>query len=177
MNRSIILCGGCFWCLEAVFKDVIGVTNVVSGYCGGSTENPMYEQVCAGNTGHAECVKIDFEDEKVGLSDLLEVFWDIHDPTTIDRQGNDVGTQYRSAIFYFDDEQLGKIKHSIEELKKSKKYSGNVVTEIRKYADFYPAEAYHKDYYFNNPNNGYCRIVITPKVKKLLDHHPKLVKN
>jgi len=177
MNKKIILCGGCFWCLEAIFKKVKGVTSVLSGYAGGDVANPTYEQVCTGSTKHAEAVEITFDEDIIGLSEILDVFWDIHDPTTLNRQGNDVGSQYRSAIFYFDDGQLKIIEKSILDLKNSDKYKDAVVTEVGKFKNFFPAEEYHKDYYFKNPNNGYCRIVISPKVKKLLDYHPKLVKS
>lgn len=166
MNK-ITLAGGCFWCLEAVYKRVRGVTKVTSGYMGGTTENPTYQQVCSDQTGHAEVVQIEFDPNILSLEQILSIFWEIHDPTTLNRQGNDIGTQYRSAIFYADEEQKRIAEQSKKALTASGKYPGPTVTEIVPTSTFYPAEDYHQDYYDRNRNNSYCRIIIEPKIKKL----------
>jgi len=157
---------GCFWCTEAVFQQLKGVESVVSGYSGGQVDNPSYEQVTTGRTGHAEVCQIQFDPEQISYEDLLEVFFNTHDPTTLNRQGNDVGTQYRSVIFYHSDEQ----KETAEQVKKKLGDSGTwknpLVTEIVPFEKFYRAEDYHQNYYRNNPRQGYCRIVIAPKLKK-----------
>ncbi len=157
---------GCFWCSEAIFERVKGVLSVISGYSGGTVENPTYEQVCTGKTGHAESIQITYDPKVVSYPELLEIFWRSHDPTTLNRQGNDVGTQYRSVIFYHTDEQ----KKLAEEYKKKLNDSGAwdkpIVTEIVPYKNFYKAEAYHQDYFKNNPHQGYCSFVIAPKVEK-----------
>ena len=176
-NKSIaILGGGCFWCLEAVFQRVNGVISVESGYAGGNKLNPTYEEVSWGTTGHAEVVKIEFDPTIVSFEQILEVFWHIHDPTTRNRQGNDVGTQYRSIILYVDDAQKVIAEQSRDRLEASKFYKNHIVTEIVALKDFYVAEGYHQDYYNNNKNAPYCRIVIDPKVKKLLTSYGKMVK-
>ena len=158
---------GCFWCTEAVFQRLKGVESVVSGYTGGHTPNPTYKQVCIGSTGHAEAIQITFDPKIVSYDQLLEVFWKTHDPTTLNRQGNDVGTQYRSAIFYHNEEQ----KRLAEEYKKKLSEAGiwkdPIVTEIVPFSTFYNAEDYHQDYYNQNTYQPYCSFVITPKVKKL----------
>ena len=157
---------GCFWCTEAIFERVNGVVKVESGYAGGTVKNPTYEEVCSGTTGHAEVTQITYDPKVIAYDELLEVFWKTHDPTTLNRQGNDVGTQYRSVIFYHNDEQkrlAGKYK---EELNKSGIWENPIVTEITPFTNFYPAENYHQDYYENNPAQPYCSFVITPKVEK-----------
>jgi peptide-methionine (S)-S-oxide reductase len=157
---------GCFWCTEAVFERLRGVHSVVSGYAGGTVENPTYEVVCNGATGHAEVTQITYDPAEITYVELLEVFWKTHDPTTLNRQGNDVGTQYRSVIFYHDDEQKQLAEKYKEELDKSGAWDKPIVTEISTLTNFYPAEDYHQDYYNNNPNQGYCAFVIAPKVEK-----------
>ena len=157
---------GCFWCTEAIFQELKGVIKVTSGYSGGHLANPSYEQVCAGTTGHAECLQIIYDPKTISFDELLEVFWESHDPTSLNRQGNDVGTQYRSAIFYHDEEQRQKAEHYKDELNKSKAYSKPIVTEITKFSTFYPAENYHQDYFRLHGSQPYCSIVIRPKVEK-----------
>ena len=158
---------GCFWCTEAIFQELKGVVKVTSGYSGGKTVNPTYKQVCTGETGHAECVQVIYEPDKISYDDLLEVFFEVHDPTTLNRQGADVGTQYRSAIFYHNDQQKKKAEYYTKELNKSGAYDKPLVTEIAPYTKFYPAENYHQDYYENNKNtNPYCSVVIRPKLEK-----------
>jgi len=161
------LAGGCFWCLEAAFQDLKGVEDVQSGYAGGRAANPSYEDVCTGTTGHAEVVQITFDPQVVTFEDLLHVFFTIHDPTTLNRQGADVGTQYRSAIFYHSPEQKTAAERVIAELQAQKLWDEPVVTELRPLTAFYPAEEYHRDYFRRNPNQGYCRAVIAPKVAKV----------
>ena len=161
------LAGGCFWCLEAAFQDLKGVENVQSGYAGGRVANPSYEDVCTGTTGHAEVVQITFDPQVVSFDDLLHVFFTIHDPTTLNRQGADVGTQYRSAIFYHTPEQEATAARVIAELQAQKLWDEPVVTELKPLTAFYPAEEYHRDYFRRNPNQGYCRAVIAPKVAKV----------
>lgn len=158
---------GCFWCTEAIFEQLKGVLKVTSGYSGGHVKNPTYEEVCSEATGHAECVQIQFEPAKISYDELLEVFWQVHDPTTLNRQGADVGTQYRSAIFYHDEEQKQKAEHYKNELNKSGAFNKQIVTEISQFTKFYPAEDYHQEYYANNKNaNPYCAMVIKPKLDK-----------
>jgi peptide-methionine (S)-S-oxide reductase len=158
---------GCFWCVEAVFQELKGVHGVVSGYSGGTTKNPTYEQVCSGSTGHAEVIQIEYDPKVISFVDLLEVFWQTHDPTTRNRQGNDVGTQYRSAIFYHNESQ----KQQAEEIKKkldaSGAFRGPIVTEIVPFKEFYVAEKYHQNFYAENPRQPYCAAVIPPKLDKL----------
>lgn len=157
---------GCFWCVEAVFRELKGVEKVTSGYTAGTVSNPTYEQVCAGTTGHAEAIQLVFDPTVIRHEELLDIFWKTHDPTTLNRQGNDMGTQYRSAIFYHSDEQRQVAEKSKEALGASGYYRSPIVTEIAAYTDFYPAEPYHQDYYLKNPAQPYCRVVITPKVEK-----------
>jgi len=157
--------GGCFWCTEAVFEGVDGVTAVVSGYAGGSVPNPTYEAVCTGTTGHAEVIQISYDPDRVSYEQLLELFWQAHDPTTLDRQGADAGTQYRSIILYHDDAQRAIAERSKAETQKS--FSEPIVTEIVPLKTFYKAESYHQDYFENNPNAPYCIFVIKPKLDKL----------
>jgi peptide-methionine (S)-S-oxide reductase len=157
---------GCFWCTEAVFRQLAGVVMVVSGYSGGSVENPSYHDVCSGKTGHAEVCQITYDPSRISYEKLLEVFWKIHDPTTKNRQGDDVGTQYRSVVFYHDDEQKRLAQEYKTKLDAGKIWDGPIVTEIVPFKKFWPAEDYHQDYYKNNPNQSYCRLVITPKIEK-----------
>ena len=161
------LAGGCFWCLEAAFQDLKGVENVQSGYAGGRVPNPSYEDVCTGTTGHAEVVQITFDPQVVSFEDLLHVYFTIHDPTTLNRQGADVGTQYRSAIFYHSPEQKATAERVIAELQAQKLWDEPVVTELKPLTAFYPAEEYHRDYFRRNPTQGYCQAVIAPKVAKV----------
>lgn len=160
------LAGGCFWCLEAVYKELRGVERVVSGYIGGTTMNPSYQQVCAGTTGHAEAVQITFDPQVVSYTDLLDIFFTIHDPTTLNRQGADVGTQYRSAIFYHTDEQRAAAEEVIARLTADELWGAPIVTEVVPAGEFYPAEDYHQDYFERNPAQPYCRAVVAPKVAK-----------
>jgi peptide-methionine (S)-S-oxide reductase len=161
------LAGGCFWCLEAAFAELKGVEKVESGYAGGRVPNPSYEAVCTGTTGHAEVVRITFDPTVVSYADLLHVFFTIHDPTTLDRQGADSGTQYRSAIFYHTPQQKAEAERVIAELTAEGVFDDPIVTEVKPLEAFYPAEEYHRDYYRRNPNQGYCRAVIAPKVAKV----------
>ena len=161
------LAGGCFWCLEAVFEQLRGVTKVASGYAGGHVPNPSYQAVCTGTTGHAEVVQVAFNPDEIAFRDLLGVFFTLHDPTTLDRQGGDVGTQYRSAIFYHDDEQRHTAEEVVRELEAEHVFDDPIVTKIEPLQAFYPAEEYHREYYRRNPNQPYCRAVIAPKVAKL----------
>jgi peptide-methionine (S)-S-oxide reductase len=157
--------GGCFWCVEAVFQRIPGVISITSGYAGGTTENPSYEQVCTGTTGHAETTRIEFDPQKISYAKLLGYFWDAHDPTTLNQQGADVGTQYRSIILYSDDAQKAAAETSKAEAQKN--FRKTIVTEIVPLKKFYPAEKYHQNYYNDNPDQGYCRVVIRPKVEKI----------
>lgn len=168
MNTQVAtLAGGCFWCLEAVFEQLRGVTKVMSGYSGGHVPDPSYQAVCTGTTGHAEVVQVTFDADEISYRDLLEVFFTLHDPTTLDRQGGDVGTQYRSAIFYHDDEQRQAAGAVIRELEAEHVFDDPIVTKVEPLQAFYPAEEYHREYYGRNPNQPYCRAVIAPKVAKL----------
>jgi peptide-methionine (S)-S-oxide reductase len=157
---------GCFWCTEAVFELVEGVTSVTSGYTGGNIKNPTYEEVCSEKSGHAEAIQLTFDSEVISYDELLEIFWKTHDPTTLNRQGNDAGTQYRSVIFYHSEEQKKLAEKYKEALDKSGAWANPVVTEILPAAEFYKAEDYHQDYYDNNPNQGYCAFIIAPKIEK-----------
>ena len=161
------LAGGCFWCTEAVFAELAGVKRVVSGYTGGSTPNPTYEQICQGNTGHAEGVEVHFDPSEISYRELLEVFFATHDPTTVDRQGHDVGTQYRSAVFVHDPQQREEAERVIAEFEAEGLFGNPIVTELADAGPFYPAEPYHQRFYANNPNYGYCRAVIDPKLASL----------
>jgi peptide-methionine (S)-S-oxide reductase len=158
---------GCFWCTEAIFEELKGVVSAISGYSGGQTENPTYKEVCEGTTGHAECIQITFDPNIITYDELLEVFWKTHDPTTLNRQGNDIGTQYRSAIFYHTEEQKQKATQYKKELNESGAWSNPIVTEISPFTVFYPAENYHQQYFEVNGNaNPYCQFVIQPKLEK-----------
>jgi len=166
-EKNIILGGGCFWCIEAVFLEMPGVKTVLPGYAGGSLDNPTYAQVTTGNTGHAEVVKITYDDESGLLEKVLDIFFTVHDPTTLNRQGNDIGTQYRSAIFWEDEEQKKIITDFIARLKDN--FTDPIVTEVKKLDKFYEAEEYHYRYFIKHPENAYCSSVIAPKVKKAKD--------
>lgn len=161
-----VLGAGCFWCVEAVFTELKGVLSVMPGYSGGHTADPDYRSVCTGTTGHAEVARITYDPAQIGFEEILEVFWRTHDPTTRDRQGHDVGTQYRSAIFYADDEQRDTAERLVKALNTSGAYDKPIVTEITPLGRFYEAENYHRDYYANNPDQGYCQFVIRPKLEK-----------
>ena len=165
-TESAVLGGGCFWCLEAVYKRIPGVKRIDSGYAGGTVENPSYEEVCTGKTGHAEVVKVTYDPEVISYREILDQFWRSHDPTTLNRQGADVGTQYRSVIFYENEEQKKAARESIEEAQKSM-YEKKIMTELKPLEAFYEAEEYHRDYYDKHPYAGYCSAVIRPKLKKL----------
>ena len=165
--KQAIFANGCFWCTEAIFEELKGVASAVSGYTGGHTENPTYKEVCNGTTGHAECIQITFDPSIISYDELLEVFWKTHDPTTLNRQGNDIGTQYRSAIFYHTEEQKQKAAHYKKELGESGAWSNPIVTEISPFTIFYPAENYHQQYFeVNGDANPYCQFVIQPKLEK-----------
>ena len=165
-TQTAILAGGCFWCLEAVFDDLKGVESVESGYSGGHVPNPTYKQVCSDTTGHAEVVRVTFDPTVITYRDLLKVFFAIHDPTTLNRQGNDIGTSYRSAIFYLDEEQKQAAEEVIRELTDAKLWPNPIVTEVTKFDAFYLAEDYHQEYFANNPFQPYCMAVVAPKVAK-----------
>jgi peptide-methionine (S)-S-oxide reductase len=166
-TETATLGGGCFWCLEAVFEQLHGVISVKSGYAGGKVENPTYEQVCSGTTGHTEVVQISFDSTKITYRELLEIFFAIHDPTTLNRQGADVGTQYRSVIFYHSPEQQKVAQEMIKKLETSGTWDKPIVTAVEKFRNFYPAEEYHQGYYRNNSIKPYCQAVISPKLVKL----------
>ncbi|MFT4889468.1 MAG: peptide-methionine (S)-S-oxide reductase [Halobacteriales archaeon] len=166
MTETATLAGGCFWCIEAAFEELDGVESVTAGYAGGHVEDPTYEQVCTGETGHAEVVRIEYDPARIEYLDLLEVFFRIHDPTTKDREGPDVGSQYRSAVFYHDDRQRETVEAFVEELEESGVYDG-IVTEIEPLETFYEAEEYHQDYFEKNPQDAYCRMHAAPKVEKV----------
>ncbi len=171
------LAGGCFWCTEAIFKRLRGVVEVASGYSGGARENPSYEQVATGATGHAEAIQIEFDPSFISYEKILEIFFHLHDPTTLNRQGADEGTQYRSAIFYHNEEQKEaalKVRDSVAD---EGVWKGPIITEIVPFEAFYPAEEYHQNYYDNNKNQGYCSYVISPKIHKLLQEYSKEVKD
>lgn len=163
---TITFGAGCFWCVEAIFSDLNGVEKVVSGYAGGSVKNPSYKEVCTGNTGHAEVCQVTYNPEIITYQELLEVFWQVHDPTTLNRQGGDVGTQYRSAIFYHNEEQRKVAEEFKTTLNQEQVYPDPIVTEITAFTNFYPAEDYHQDYFELNGENPYCRAVVRPKVEK-----------
>jgi peptide-methionine (S)-S-oxide reductase len=176
MTEVATLAGGCFWCLEAVYDQVKGVKSVESGYIGGQTTNPTYEQICGGRTGHAEAVRISFDPKTVGYRDLLNIFFAIHDPTTLNRQGNDSGTQYRSVIFYHSPEQRDIAQDIIANMTEERLYSNPVVTEVSPASQWYEAEAYHQEYFARNPSQGYCTYVVGPKVAKFRQRFAGLLK-
>ena len=169
-RETITLAGGCFWCLEAVYDQVRGITDVVSGYAGGTVANPSYELVCAGSTGHAEVVRVTFDPSVISYREILEIFFDIHDPTTLNRQGGDIGTQYRSVIFTSSEQQKSEAEAVVSELMEAGTYSSPIVTEVTPLSEFYPAESYHQEYFANNAARPYCRAVVGPKVAKFQKH-------
>jgi peptide-methionine (S)-S-oxide reductase len=169
-KETITLGGGCFWCTEAVFEQLKGVEKVESGYSGGTVPNPTYQQVCSGDTGHAEVSQITFDPRVISLKEILEVFFTVHDPTTLNQQGNDVGTQYRSAIFYRNAEQKAVAKQVIKEIEAAKIWNGSIVTELEPFKEFYRAEDYHQEYFRLHGQQPYCHVVIAPKVAKFREH-------
>ena len=172
-TETATLGGGCFWCVEAVLKELNGVRSVVSGYAGGHVEDPSYNAVCRGTTGHAEVVQVEFDPETVSFRDLLEVFFTIHTPTTLNREGPDVGSQYRSAVYHHDDDQRQIVEAVIEEIQPL--YDDEIVTEVEPLETFYPAEEYHQDYFEKNPNDTYCTVNVNPKLSKLREKHAELL--
>jgi peptide-methionine (S)-S-oxide reductase len=168
--------GGCFWCLDPIFKDLKGVKEVVVGYAGGSVKNPSYRMVCTGTTGHAESLQVTFDPNVISYKELLKIFFSFHDPTTLNRQGADVGTQYRSVIFYHDKTQKAIAEETIAEIDQAGIWGNPIVTEVAPFEVFYPAEDYHQDYFKNNPYQGYCRVVIAPKVAKFRQHYTDMRK-
>lgn len=164
--ETATLAAGCFWCVEAVFDDLRGVEDVVSGYSGGHTENPTYREVCSETTGHAEVVQIKFDPDEISFADILKVFFTVHDPTTLNRQGNDIGSSYRSAIFYHRDDQKKAAIETIDEINKLAIYDNPIVTEVTAFDRFWAGEEYHQEYFLNNPEQGYCAAVVAPKVAK-----------
>ncbi len=177
MSKEITtLAGGCFWCTEAIFKRLKGVISVLPGYAGGTVENPSYEAVCSGNTGHAEAIQIELDPSLIPFEKILDIFWHTHNPTTLNQQGNDVGTQYRSVIFYHDQKQKEIAERSKKRLEKEKVYKDSIVTEITPFTNFYVAEDYHKNYFDRNSGASYCNFVISPKIHKLLEKYGNDVK-
>ncbi|MBT5873249.1 MAG: peptide-methionine (S)-S-oxide reductase MsrA [Candidatus Latescibacteria bacterium] len=175
-TETATLGGGCFWCLEALYQTVKGVSKVVSGYAGGEVDNPSYQAVCDGTTGHAEVVQLTFDPSVISYNDILYIFWRIHDPTTLNRQGNDAGTQYRSVILYHNDTQRLLAEKSLLEADASPLWPGPVVTELAAAGSFYAAEDYHQDYYLNNPRQPYCSMVIDPKVQKFRESFTEMLR-
>jgi peptide-methionine (S)-S-oxide reductase len=175
-KEVVTLGGGCFWCIEAIFEELNGVEQVESGYSGGRVDDPTYEQVCTGTTGHAEVVQVTFDPKTISLKEILEVYFTVHDPTTLNRQGADVGTQYRSVIFYRSEEQKAIVERVIQEIQSAKLWNAPIVTEIVLFKAFYKAEDYHQEYYKKNPGQAYCRIVIAPKIKKFREHYKDKLK-
>ena len=176
-TETVVLGGGCFWCTEAVFKMLKGAVSVMPGYAGGTKPDPTYRQVSGGNTGHTEVIKVLYDPARLSFEDLLTVFFNVHDPTSVDRQGNDVGTQYRSVILTTNDRQKTEAERFVRELVESKAYEKPIVTEIRPLENFYPAEDYHRDYYANNQEAPYCQIVIAPKLEKVRKRFETLIAN
>jgi len=175
--ETATLAGGCFWCLDGAYRDLRGVIAVESGYAGGQTADPTYEQVCMGTTGHAEVVRITYDPNEITYRDLLEVFFSIHDPTTLNRQGADVGTQYRSGIFCHDETQQEIAEALIAELEADRVFEGPIVTEIAPAAAYHPGEGYHQDYYRQNPGQGYCQVVVAPKLAKFRAKYASMLKD
>ena len=164
--ETTTLAGGCFWCIEAAFNSVQGIEKAVSGYMGGTTENPSYKEVCNGDTGHAEVVQLSFDTEQISYREVLEIFFSLHNPTQLNRQGNDIGTQYRSAIFYHNEQQQQQAENIIAEIEQDKIWPDPVVTEVNPQSTFYSGEDYHQEYFNNNPENQYCQMVVSPKLAK-----------
>ena len=175
--ETAVLGNGCFWCTEAIFKNLRGVVSVMPGYSGGTKENPSYEEVSTGTTGHAETAKIEFDPTIIPYSDLLEIFFNTHDPTTLNRQGNDIGTQYRSIILYNSDEQKKTAEEVLAKLQTSGQFKDPIVTEIKPLETFYPAEDYHKDYYDHHKDEPYCRLIISPKLQHLREKYAAKLKD
>ena len=176
-SETATLANGCFWCSEAIFKRLKGVKSVTPGYAGGTIKNPSYDQVCNGTTGHAESIQIVFDPSVIDFDKILNIFWHTHNPTTLNRQGNDVGTQYRSAIFYHNEKQREIAEKSKKNLEKERIYKDSIVTEVIPFRNFYTAENYHKDYYDNNKQAAYCNFVIDPKIRKLLKEYENDIKS
>ena len=174
--ETAVLGGGCFWCTEAIYKRVRGVTKVEPGYAGGHLPNPTYQQVCDGNTGHAEVIRVEFDPALISYDEILEIFWQAHDPTTLNRQGNDVGPQYRSIILTDSEEQRQAAEASLKAARESGAFKRPIVTQIEPLEVFYPAEDYHVDYFANNPNQPYCRVIISPKVQHFMEANPEKLK-
>ncbi|MBI4122732.1 MAG: peptide-methionine (S)-S-oxide reductase MsrA [Parcubacteria group bacterium] len=178
-TQQVVFGGGCFWCTEAAFKQLKGVVSVTPGYAGGPVMNagraPTYEEVCGGKTGHAEVVRVEFDPTQITFQDLLSVFFTVHDPTTLNRQGNDVGTQYRSAIYYTTDVERQEIERFVRELEHAKVFDDPILTEVQELGAFYEAEEYHQNYYAKNPDQAYCQAIINPKLKKLREKHAELI--
>ncbi len=174
--QTITLAGGCFWCLEAIYDQIKGVFSVESGYSSGHVENPSYQAVCDGTTGHAEVIQVTFDPEVIPTKDILNIFFTIHDPTTLNRQGGDVGTQYRSAIYYHTEEQKQIVEETIQEITEAAIWDGLIVTEVARFEKFYIAEEYHQEYFADNPNQPYCRTVVAPKVAKFRKKFDKFLK-
>lgn len=176
LTETAVFGGGCFWCTEAIYQNLRGVVSVVPGYTGGTEKNPTYEQVCAGATGHVEAVKIEFDPSQITYRDLLEVFFSTHNPTTPNQQGNDIGTQYRSSIFYTSSEQATEVRRIIQELTEAKFFEHPIITTYEPLREFFEAEDYHHNYYTRNPQAGYCQAIIAPKLKKFREKYVKLLK-
>jgi len=176
MTETVVFGGGCFWCMEAVFQMLRGIESVDSGYAGGKTVNPTYEEVSTGKTGHAEVVRVIFDPEIIKLNDLLAVFFTTHDSTTLNRQGSDIGEQYRSVIFYSNEGQKQSVQNFIKQLTEDNTFSKPIITEVLPLKNFYLAEDYHKNYYKNNPDQAYCQVVINPKISKLRQKYLKLIR-
>jgi len=175
-TQMAVFGGGCFWCIEAIFNELEGVVSVMPGYAGGTLKNPTYEQVCTGRTGHAEVIRIEFDPERISFRDLMTVFFATHDPTTLNRQGHDVGMQYRSAVFYTNEEQRKEAEVFIKELDNSATFKDPIVTTLEPLTEFYEAEKYHHKYYSNNPYEAYCQLTIPPKLNKLHKQFSELLK-
>lgn len=175
--ETATLGAGCFWCVEAIFDDLVGVTDVVSGYSGGHIEDPTYQQVCSETTGHAEVVSVTFDPSLISYADILRIFFTVHDPTTLNRQGNDIGSSYRSAIFYHSDDQRAAAEAVRNEISAAGIYDDPIVTEITAFEKFWPAEDYHQEYFANNPNQPYCAAVVAPKVAKFKQKYTSLLKS
>lgn len=175
--QSIVLAGGCFWCVESVFLGIIGVDSVVSAYTGGTSKNPSYESICTGTTGHAEVVVLKYDDAAISLADLLRIFFTVHDPTTLNRQGHDTGTQYRSAIFYSSQDQLDVAESVIDKLKQDKIFYDEIVTTLEPLGELYVAEEYHQNYFAKNPDSAYCRASIAPKSAKIVENFSQFLRD
>lgn len=176
ISKFAYFSGGCFWCTEAIYLRINGVISVLPGYCGGNIAKPTYDEVCTGNTGHTETIKIEYDSEIIGYDALVDIFFNTHDPTTLNRQGNDIGTQYRSAIFYSNDQEKQIVLDYMDDFQKSIKFTNKVVTEVEILNVFYEAEDYHKNYYNMNKNASYCSFVITPKVSKFMERYKEMLK-